>query len=117
MLAAAVVWDSGLFRPVRASSCREPPFTVETTQESVICLGCQRERFQIILWATCKSINGYFRFKQVTHCLAKIEVHQRTSEMSETVSEESSVHGESNLWSPFLNLFNHIEMDDLARDV
>ena len=52
-------------------------------------------------WRHCKSINGYIRFRQVTHCLVKIDVHQRKSEMSDIVSEESSMLGESNLWSPF----------------
>ena len=70
-----------------------------------------------MLLATCKSINGYFRFKQVTHCLVKIRVHQRKSEMSDIVSEEMSMLGKSNLWSTFLNLFNHFELDDLAREM
>ena len=70
-----------------------------------------------MLLATCKSINGYFRFKQVTLCLVNIEVHQPKSEMSDSVSEESSMLGESNVWWPFLNLFNHFELDDLAREM
>ena len=53
----------------------------------------------------------------MTHCLVNIEVHQRKSEMSDSVSEESSMFGESNVWWPFLNLFNHFELDDLAREM
>ena len=53
----------------------------------------------------------------MTHCLVKIEVHQRKSEVSDIVSEESSMFGESNLWSPFLNLLNHFELDDLVREM
>ena len=53
----------------------------------------------------------------MTHCLVKIDVHQRKSEMSGIVSEESSMLGERNLWSPFLNLFNHFGLDDLAREM
>ena len=54
----------------------------------------------------------------MTHCLVKIEVHQRKSEMSDIVSEESSMFGERNLWSPFLSqLGQHFELDDLAREM
>ena len=53
----------------------------------------------------------------MTHCLVEIEVHQRQSEVCHIVSEESSMFGESNLWSPFLNLFNHFGLDDLAREM
>ena len=53
----------------------------------------------------------------MTHCLVEIDVHTRKSEMSDIVSEESSMLGASNLWSPLLNLFNHFGLDDLAREM